>query len=200
MSFVTGSDVKSRADIRKELKNERGICKESQPLDIQTQKYLDELAVKEELLKGYSADEIAKNLSLASEYVETMLKRISERCRQQILADKTDIRNVEVMRIDKYLTHLSPKIEEGSCSAVGVALKAGGYKSKLLGLDAPTETTIRIEQVHEFISITINTVIAVIDECVHDSALADRIKQSISDRLALVSDGEGVHTQGEGGV
>ena len=200
MSFVTGNEVKSRKDIRKELKNERGICKESQPLDIQTQKFLDETRVKDELLKGYSADEIARNLSLASEYVELMLKRINERCRQDVLKDKDAIRSIEVMRLDKYLTHLEAGVSIGSTNHIGVALKAGKRKSELLGLDAPTETTIRIEQVHEFISITINTVIAVIDECVHDSALADRIKQSISDRLALVDGAGGVHTQDEGGV
>jgi hypothetical protein len=55
-----------------------------------------------------------------------------------------EVRIIELVRLDAYLTYLQGKIERGDTRAIDTALRVGDRRAKLLGIDAPTKAQVEV--------------------------------------------------------
>jgi hypothetical protein len=55
-----------------------------------------------------------------------------------------EVRTIELVRLDSYLTYLQDKIERGDVRAIETALRVMDRRAKYLGIDAPTKAQIEV--------------------------------------------------------
>jgi hypothetical protein len=102
--------------------------------------------------QGYQFTEIADIIAhefKESNYCRQLAARDFKLAVDQIKENNTEnvhsLRRLELIRYDKYLTHLETQISLGDSEAVRTALKVSELRAKLLGLFAPVE--IKIENI-----------------------------------------------------
>lgn len=93
-----------------------------------------------ELVKqGYRLPEIAQKLGYAGKQGASEL--IKSALAELVSAPAEEVRQIQVARLDLWLTKLEKKINKGDLKAIQTALKIEERRARLLGLDAPVSIT-----------------------------------------------------------
>src|SRR5262245_41842357 len=79
------------------------------------------------------ADKLRVGRTTAHRLVRAELESITAECTERA----TELRAIEVERLDMYPAALAPKIAKGDPKAVECALRVAARRARLLGLDAP---------------------------------------------------------------
>lgn len=91
--------------------------------------------------RGYTHQAIADELGISENGSYKATKRGLARLIEDIKESAREIVELELQRLDLLLAKLKTKIEEGDVSAINSALRISESRRKLLGLDAPIQTT-----------------------------------------------------------
>lgn len=86
--------------------------------------------------QGLSLRAIGEKLKLSHEAVRGYIQSALAEVAEETLQDATQLRALEVERLDAYLLALAPKIEKGDTQAISTALRVTEQRAKLLGIYA----------------------------------------------------------------
>jgi hypothetical protein len=78
---------------------------------------------------------------------KTVQRRLQSEIDMKVQPLAKEVRAMELDRLDHYLAKLDPGVEGGDPVSINTALRVGERRSKLLGLDAPTQTDTTITNV-----------------------------------------------------
>jgi hypothetical protein len=87
---------------------------------------------------GVTYEAIARDLGVSVQSAHRAVKRALERLSGEIAESVTDVRRMELERLDAMLGALWPKAERGNLTAVDRVLHIMERRAKLLGLDTPS--------------------------------------------------------------
>lgn len=90
-------------------------------------------------IKGMSYRAIADRLKCSHETVRLDIEGELKRLADLNIEKAAELRELELVRLDKIIYSLSNWVESGNIGAASVYIKASERRSKLLGLDAPTK-------------------------------------------------------------
>lgn len=90
-------------------------------------------------IKGLSYRAIADRLKCSHETVRLDIEGELKRLADLNIEKAAELRELELVRLDKIIYSLSNWVESGNIGAASVYIKASERRSKLLGLDAPTK-------------------------------------------------------------
>lgn len=88
---------------------------------------------------GMTFDAIARELDVSQSVVWMAVDRWMKRTREEVKEAANDVREMELARLDKATELIMSAIEDGELQAVDRLVKVIDRRSKLLGLDAPTQ-------------------------------------------------------------
>ena len=89
---------------------------------------------------GGSYREIARQLGIDVHTAHAAVGAELAALRETAVAEATELRALELERLDGMTSGLWPRIEEGSAAAVSAGVRVSERRSRLLGLDAPVVT------------------------------------------------------------
>jgi predicted transcriptional regulator len=95
-------------------------------------------------IAGKSQKEIADILGVTQPYVSTMLKKVREELRDDLVGDVEQHIIQQAARLDRMLDALSEKVLAGDPKAVATSLAIEDRRAKLLGLDVAQRKAIDI--------------------------------------------------------
>lgn len=100
-------------------------------------------------LSGMSASEIAKKLRYPD--LNTVYRDLGEAMQDKVRSqhEVEQLRQIELMRLDKLMQGRWRKAIEGDDVALGGVLRIMARRAKLLGLDAPTKSDVRVGPIDE---------------------------------------------------
>jgi transposase-like protein len=87
---------------------------------------------------GATYEAIARDLGVSVQSAHRAVKRALERLNGEIAESVTDVRRMELERLDAMLGALCPKAARGNLTAVDRVLHIMERRAKLLGLDTPS--------------------------------------------------------------
>lgn len=105
------------------------------------------------LLAGLSYRDIAEALDVSLSTVAGDAKLILNRWKKEQVSTVDRIRQVEDQRLQRAVNALWPKILAGDCEAIETYRKLAERRAKLLGLDAPTKTTVTINSLDQLLEL-----------------------------------------------
>ncbi|WP_163567128.1 helix-turn-helix domain-containing protein [Fodinicola feengrottensis] len=91
-------------------------------------------------LAGHSYRAIGRRLGISH---ETVSRRVTAGIAQIVIPAATEMRKVELERLDGYLLALQPAIERGDDKAITTALRIQERRARYLGLDAALELSVQ---------------------------------------------------------
>ncbi len=99
--------------------------------------------------QGWTYTKIAAELGCNPGHCCRMVRAALERFMGKLAERAVECREIEVQRLDDYLSKLQTRIEDGDIRAVTAAVKIMERRSKLLGLDAPArvQTTSNVDPI-----------------------------------------------------
>lgn len=107
-----------------------------------TETYDREIQALELRRQGHTYQQISDQMGLGGPGVA---HRIIRRTMEQTITENVEqTREIELQRLDGYLTRLQPRIQNGDTKAIDTALKIMDRRAKMLGLDAPTKVQAEI--------------------------------------------------------
>jgi hypothetical protein len=92
-------------------------------------------------LAGLSYEQIGERLQISTSGAEEMINRTLERAENRAV---TELRELENARLDRAQDGVWSKVLEGDLKAVDVFLRISNRRSKLNGLDAPTQVNLSV--------------------------------------------------------
>ncbi len=87
--------------------------------------------------RGLPFRAIAKELNISKTHAHDLVVRALTEIREDNRKAADLVRDLEVERLDEWMTKLASRIDDGDCVAIKTALAISERRSKLLGLDAP---------------------------------------------------------------
>jgi DNA-binding transcriptional MerR regulator len=93
-------------------------------------------------IAGASMEAIRQQVGLSVAGVYKAYHVALEEQRESLAEDLQELRQLEAIRLDEMLLALWPSVQRGNTHAVEKAIAIGARRAKLLGLDAPTQTTV----------------------------------------------------------
>jgi DNA-binding transcriptional MerR regulator len=91
---------------------------------------------------GASMEAIRQQLGLSVAGVYKAYHVALDEQRESLADDLREQRQLQAMRLDEMLFALWPSVQRGDTHAIGKAIAIEARRAKLLGLDAPTQTTV----------------------------------------------------------
>lgn len=95
-------------------------------------------------LAGHSLREIGAMLGVSHTCVGLWIR---EECEERVAPLAAQVRAMELARLDKYLTYLESRMEQGDDKAIGIAVRISESRRKLLGTDAPLQVDATVAEV-----------------------------------------------------
>jgi hypothetical protein len=96
-------------------------------------------------LQGFGVDDIAQKLQISVNAARRYLKVALDRLGGDDLS-REEAKNLEIARLDFYLSKLEVAIGDGSLAAIDRAIRISERRSQMQGLDAPKATMFDINQ------------------------------------------------------
>jgi hypothetical protein len=90
-------------------------------------------------VNGCSYAEIGDVMKCTPKYAHDLVIHCLQREREDCLEAIPEARQIELTRLDNYLKALEPRTSKGDTMAIQTAIKAGERRSRLAGLDLPTD-------------------------------------------------------------
>lgn len=79
--------------------------------------------------------------------VKRVLQKLNRECRQSV----TEIKRLELERIDVAVVAIWPEVKDGNLGAIDRFLKTSARRAALCGLDAPTKMSIKVDDIDQLI-------------------------------------------------
>ena len=92
-------------------------------------------------VRGASYTEIAAELGISTQTAHASIRR-GLAARAVLPETVESVRRLELERLDTWLSRLAPRLDQGDDGAIRTALAVQERRSRLLGLDAPTQAQI----------------------------------------------------------
>jgi len=89
--------------------------------------------------EGFSYPEIASKMGITQAGAFQCVMRVLAAFEDDIKELVPSVRQIELQRLDYYLSKLKERINQGNDKAIGSALRIQERRAKLMGLDAPVE-------------------------------------------------------------
>jgi hypothetical protein len=96
-------------------------------------------------IKGHSFREIGAAVGISEKAAWALIDREFHRLREECEEKRAIVIAIEVARLDRMLAKLDPAIDVGDPDAIRTAIQVGARRSRLLGLDAPTQVNVTAE-------------------------------------------------------
>ena len=94
-------------------------------------------------IHGHTFQAIGKALQVSTSYAHKLVETAIAEERKFHGQAKADLIELEVTRCDTYLASIAKKVQAGDTKAIDTALKVSDRRAKLLGLDAPSRSTLQ---------------------------------------------------------